>query len=177
MLTNQKLGIKVFYYYLSKKMILGVISLIISFMVSSVKGVVVTKMVFIFPLMTSLTIASFLVNGLFSLSVLLIVFGIIMSWINYISCEFTLDENSFSMRRGIFNKKEVFIPYRQIENINIDQTFNFKMMGVSKLTIETAGNNNNNAGKPEVVFEVIDAKVAINIREFILQRTNTEVVK
>jgi uncharacterized membrane protein YdbT with pleckstrin-like domain len=81
------------------------------------------------------------------------------------------------MRRGIFNKKEVFIPYRQIENINIDQTFNFKMMGVSKLTIETAGNNNNNAGKPEVVFEVIDAKVAINIREFILQRTNTEVVK
>ena len=99
-----------------------------------------------------------------------------MSWINYISCEYSLDENAFSIRRGIFNKKEVFIPYRQIENINIDQTLNFKMMGVSKLTVDTAGNDNN-AGKPEVVFDVIDSRIAVSIRDFILQRTNLEVIK
>ena len=175
--TNQKLGIKVFYYYLSKRVTIGIFLLVISFIISSMKGAVVTKMDLLIPLTVSLTIVGYLVSGLFIASTLLILFGIVMSFINYISCEYTLDENSISIRRGIFNKKEVFIPYRQIENINIDQTFNFKMMGVSKLTIETAGSDSNNGGDPEGVFDVIDSKVANSIRETILQRTNTEVVK
>ncbi|MEI7688828.1 MAG: PH domain-containing protein [Candidatus Nomurabacteria bacterium] len=177
MLTNKKLGIKVFYYYLSKRVVSGIFLLVVSFIISSLKGVMVAKMALAIPLTTSLSIANFLVNGLFIISILLIIFGILMSWINYISCEYALDENAISIRRGIFNKKEVFIPYRQIENINIDQTFNFKMMGVSKLIIETAGNDGNNGGDPEGVFDVIDSNVATSIREFILQRTNTEVIK
>ncbi|MEI6353076.1 MAG: PH domain-containing protein, partial [Candidatus Nomurabacteria bacterium] len=119
MLTNQKLGIKVFYYYLSKRVVSGIFLLVVSFIVSSLKGTMVTKMALAIPLTTALAIASFLVNGLFIVSVLLILYGVVMSWINYISCEYTLDENAISVRRGIFNKKEVFIPYRQIENINI----------------------------------------------------------
>ena len=176
MLTNQKLGIKVFYYYLSKRVFSGIFLLVVSFIVSSMKGAVVTKMAFVISLTTSLTIVGYLVNGLYIVSIILILYGIVMSWINYISCEYSLDENAFSIRRGIFNKKEVFIPYRQIENINIDQTLNFKMMGVSKLTVDTAGNDNN-AGKPEVVFDVIDSRIAVSIRDFILQRTNLEVIK
>lgn len=177
MLTNQKLGIKVFYYYLSKRVVVGILLLVVSFFISSTKGALVTKMALIIPLTTSLTSANFLVNGLFVLSVLLVLFGVVTSWINYISCKYTLDENALSIRRGILNKKEVFIPYRQIENINIDQTLNFKMMGISKLTIETAGGDNNNGGEPEGVFEVIDSKIAKSIREYILQRMNTEPIK
>ena len=177
MLTNQKLGIKVFYYYLSKRVVSGVFLLVVSFIISSLRGSMVAKMALVIPLTTALSIASFLVNGLFIISVLLIIFGALMSWINYISCEYTLDENAISIRRGIFNKKEVFIPYRQIENINIDQTFNFKMMGVSKLIIETAGNDSNNGDNSEGIFDVIDSKVATSMREFILQRTNLEVIK
>jgi len=98
-----------------------------------------------------------------------------MSWFKYISCDFTLGENAFSIRKGVLSKKEVSIPYRQIQNIDIEQSFNFKMMGVCKLVILTAGNDNNDKdGESEGVFDVIDFKVASSIKEMILQKTNIQ---
>ncbi|GEM_PF-5920884 len=48
--TNQKLGIKVFYYYLSKKITAGIILLVVSFIFSFFKSSIVSKMIMIFPL-------------------------------------------------------------------------------------------------------------------------------
>ena len=174
MKKNQKLGIKVFYYYLSKRISIGIVFFAISFILSSLKTAMVSKLVFVFPLITSINIVNYFVNGLFIISTLLVVFSLVTSWLSYISCDFTLGEESFSSRKGILNKKEVFIPYKQIQNINIEQSFNFKMMGVSKLRIETAGNDNNNGGQAEGNFEVVDSKVAQTIREFILEKINRQ---
>jgi len=176
--TNQKLGIRVFYYYLSKRILTGIILLIISFFISSLKSVMISKLVLVFPLTTTTSIVSGFIIGLFILSFLLIVFGLFISWFEYISFNFILSENALIIRRGFFSKKEISIPYRQIENIDIEQSFNFKMMGVSKLVILTAGNDNNDKeGESEGVFEVIDSKIAVNIREIILQKTNIQIMK
>jgi len=122
-------------------------------------------------------LVNYLSLGLFVISILVLIFGVVLSWFHYISCDFTLGENAFSFRKGFLSKKEVFIPYRQIENINIEQSFNFKMMGVSKLVIETASNDNTNGGEAEGFFDVIDSKIAENIREVILQKTNIQIAK
>jgi uncharacterized membrane protein YdbT with pleckstrin-like domain len=69
------------------------------------------------------------------------------------------------------SKKEISIPYRQIQDINIEQTFYFKMMGVSKLVVLTAGSDDNDKeGEAEGIFEVIDSSVAEKIREELLQK-------
>lgn len=76
------------------------------------------------------------------------------------------------------SKKEVSIPYRQIQNINIEQTFSHKMMRVSKLIILTAGSDNaDKVGESEGVFEIIDSELALKIREELLKRTNTQIIK
>lgn len=176
--SSQKLGIKVFYYYLSKKTLGGILLLVVSFFVSSSKEFIISKMSYILPPQTSLSVTSYFVNGLFVASVLIIIFGILMSWLSYISFKFVLGENAISIKKGILNKKEVSIPYRQIQNIDIEQSFNLKMMGVSRLVILTAGNDNNDtAGEAEGIFEIIQSDVAEKIKEYILEKANLQVVK
>ena len=171
--TNQKLGIKVFYYYLSKKISMGVVLLVVSFIFSSLKITLISKLSAILSLKGAISFVNTVGSGLFLLSFFLIALSLIISFLDYISCDFTLGENAFSIRRGILNKKEVSIPYRQIQDISIDQTFGNKMMGVSKLVILTAGHDDNvKEGEAEGVFVVIDAKIALNIKEIILQKIN-----
>jgi len=48
------------------------------------------------------------------------------------------------------------------------------MMGVCKLTILTAGNDNNDReGEAEGVFQVIDINIAKNLQNTILQKNKT----
>lgn len=174
----QKLGIKVFYYYLSRKTSVGILALVISIIIYSYKNVLISKVELLAPLEVSTTIVSYFIYGLFSLTAILLIFGLFMSWINYISCDFTLDENAFNIRRGFFTKREVSIPYRQIQNINIEQSLSNKMLGIGKLVILTEGDHGNTSGgNGEGVFQVIDYTLAHQVREFILQRTNLQIVK
>jgi uncharacterized membrane protein YdbT with pleckstrin-like domain len=175
MKNSQKLGIKVFYYYLSKKISIGLVSFFIFFVVSSLKKIMIAKIDYIFSLATATSITSYIINGLLIISIVLVVAGALMSWFNYINCEFILDENALNIRRGFFTKKEISMPYRQIQNIDIEQTLNNKMMGVGRLVIST--NDSSEEEKAEGTFEVIDYNVAKEIREFILQRTNIQIVK
>lgn len=174
-MNNQKLGIKVFYYYLSKRISIGLILLVISFIVASSKDWMASKIVLIFSIQTTVSIVNYIINGLFLISILLILGALLMSWLLYIGCDYTLGDNAFSIRRGILSKKEVSIPYRQIQNIDIEQTFNHRMMGVSKLVVLTASNDNNDkVGESEGVFDVIDSKLALTIKEYILQKTSIQ---
>jgi len=175
---NQKLGIKVFYYYLSRKTSIGIFALVVSIIVSSYKSILISKVDLLAPTEVSSIIVSYFIYGLFALTVALIIFGLIMSWINYISCDFTLDENAFNIRRGFLTKREVSIPYRQIQNINIEQSLSHKMLGIGKLVILTEGDHSNlDENNREGVFEVIDYSLAHQVREFILQRTNLQIIK
>jgi putative membrane protein len=175
---EQKLGIKVFYYYLSRRVLVAILLFLVSFVIFSFNEVIVSKIVFLFPVSVAVAIVDYFIGGLFVISILALAAGFLLSWLQYISCTFALEENSFNIRRGIFSKKEVSIPYRQVQDVDIDQTFFNKLMGVSKLVILTAGNDDNDEeGEAEGIFEVIDADVAEKLREDILRRTNVQTVK
>ena len=134
-------------------------------------------MIFVLPLSLAVVIVNYLTVGLFVLSFIIALIGFLISWIDYISCTFTLDEESFDITRGIFNKKEVSIPYRQIQDIDVEQSFFQKFFGVSKLVILTAGNDDNDKeGEAEGVFQVIDANIAEKLRENLLQKTSVQKV-
>jgi len=175
---SQKLGIKVFYYYLSRRVIVGFLLLLVSFFILSSKDTLYLKLDSLIHSSLSMNIVNYFIMGILIISILLIVIGVIVSWLGYINCEFVLGENAISIRRGILNKKEISIPYRQIQNIDIEQSFNQKMLGICKLVILTAGNDyNNKIGESEGKFDVIELRVANKIKEYILEKANLQVVK
>lgn len=178
--SSQRLGIKVFYYYLSRRITIGIILLVVSFIVLSSKDAIASKFVLLFSVSTTTLLVNYLTTGLFMISTLFILGAAFVSWLSYISCSFILGENALSITRGLLNKKEISIPYRQIQNIDIEQSLSYRMMGVSKLVILTAGNDNDNSDKvtkSEGVFDVIESKLAMMIKEYILQRANLQIVK
>lgn len=52
--------------------------------------------------------------------------------------KFMLDDHSFHVRRGIFMIKEKVIPYRHIQNVDIEQPYHYRLFGVVRLNITTA---------------------------------------
>ncbi len=176
--TKQKLGIRVFYYYLYQRIIAGVILLIVSSVFNSMKEAIASKLSFVIPFVMTDMIVTYCSDALYILAIIVLIGGVIISWLDYISCSFTLDDFAFKITRGIFGKREISIPYRQIQDINIEQSFSNKMLGVSTLVVLTAGNDNDDKeGEAEGVFRVIDSRVAEQIRENILQKASIQTVK
>jgi len=172
---EQKLGGRVFCYYFYKKIILGIVFLVISVIILSLKDTLVIQMAFLHSANTANKIIDFLTAGLFFVSFLALIGGVILSWLNYISCTFVLNDISFVINRGILNKKTISIPYKQIQDITIEQSFSHRMLGVCKLTILTAGNDENDKeGEAEGVFDIIDVDIAKNLQNTILQKNNIQ---
>ena len=103
--------------------------------------------------------------------------GALVSYLDYINCTFILDDFSITIKRGILSKKTISIPYKQIQDISLEQSFSNRMMNVCKLAILTAGNDDNDKdGEAEGVFQIIDINVAKNLQSIILQKNNTQKV-
>lgn len=178
MQTGQKLGIRVFYYFLYKKVLFALILFVITALFFSVKSTIISGLSSILPSSLSMGIVSFLGIGLLIISIFVLIVGVIMSWLSYISCTFILGDNAFIIRRGILSKKEVSIPYRQVQDVTIEQSFSHRMMGVSKLIVLTAGNDDvDKEGESEGIFNIIDSTVAVKMREFLLQKISVQTVQ
>jgi uncharacterized membrane protein YdbT with pleckstrin-like domain len=172
---EQKLGGRVFRYYFYKKILLGIVLLVISVIALSFKDTLVSVTTPIFSANAANNIINYLVIGLFSISFIALLGGVFISWLDYISCTFILGDLSFVIKRGILSKKITTIPYKQIQDISIEQSFSNRMMGVCKLVILTAGNDNNDKeDESEGIFKVIDIDVAKNLQNTILQKNNIQ---
>lgn len=57
---------------------------------------------------------------------------------HYAQHKFMLDDHSFHVRRGIFMIKEKVIPYRHIQNVDIEQPYHYRIFGVARMNITTA---------------------------------------
>lgn len=71
------------------------------------------------------------------LAYLLVIYLIAQLVYNYFY--FTIDNNNFTAEYGIIHKKHVSIPFQQIQNVNIKRTFIDRLLGLSKLEVESAG--------------------------------------
>ena len=82
------------------------------------------------------------------------------------------------MQKGILFKREISIPYRQVQDITIDRPLIFQLCGVCRLNILTAGQDNDHDNDPtEVNFPIIDRNLAYELRQELLTRANVERVR
>lgn len=100
-----------------------------------------------------------------SVVAVVLVIGVI-AYLKYRKFTFQLDEGNeeFVIRHGIINKSRVAIPLEKIQQVNINQSFTQKIIGVHALEVDTAGSN-----KTEVSIKAISHDLAISLKKRLLE--------
>jgi uncharacterized membrane protein YdbT with pleckstrin-like domain len=100
----------------------------------------------------------------------------IQAWYLYSSHVFMLDDYALHIRSGILNRNEVAIPYRQIQDVSLDESYIERMFGVSELNIMTAGHEDNKRDKSSAEFPLIGKVLAVALQEELSKRSSVQQV-
>lgn len=114
---------------------------------------------------------------LFSISIVIFASSFVYARMIYKNYVFLVADDSFKIRRGVINKIENAIPYRQIQNVDIERGFLFQMLGLSRLIILTAGHEDENVkgtDEAEGVISAIDQHLAEWLQAELLKRANIQ---
>ncbi len=126
-----------------------------------------------------LSIISSIITILVIITVLAFAVAFVVGWLDYHDYSFVFEEYDVRLKRGLIKKRETSIPYRQIQNINIERDTTHQMFGLSKVIIETAGRDETDAerGMSEVVIEAMDKKLAEEMRDMLQKKIGVQVVR
>lgn len=103
----------------------------------------------------------------------------LIAWLIYKNYKYCLGEDSLKIKRGILNKEEVSIPYRQIQDVDIRRDLAFQMIGLSEIVILTAGHEEGEkAGDDdsEGMLPALDKDLAEWLQAQLLERANVQKV-
>jgi uncharacterized membrane protein YdbT with pleckstrin-like domain len=115
---------------------------------------------------------------LFLLGVIAFLLGFIVTSLQYRNYTFTLDEFDLKMRRGIMSRKEISISYRQIQAIDIVRTMAYRLFGLSRLVMITAGHDDPGTDEEaDTVLDPIDKGLAEEVRDFLQRKIGVQVVE
>jgi putative membrane protein len=112
-----------------------------------------------------------------------VIFGItfLIAWLIYTNYRFALGENSLKIKRGVIGKEEMAIPYRQIQDVDINRDLSFRIWGLSKLIILTAGREDAAVGgrsgrsdESEGYLPALDKDLAEWLQHELLTRANVQ---
>lgn len=113
--------------------------------------------------------------GLLIAFVVLLFGSLVVSGFQYAAYEFMLDEHALKMRSGILNIQIEAIPYRQMQNVDIERNILFRALGVSRIVILTAGTEDTKTGnESQGIIPVLDKHLAMQVQEELLRRSNIE---
>ena len=122
----------------------------------------------------------YLVIGAWLITVFVFLITFFVTYLVYDNYLFMLDEYALKIRRGIIGKEEIAIPYRQIQDVDIEQSIGDRMWGVARLVILTAGREdekNPDAGtESEGIFPALARDLAESLQAELLKRTNVQKV-
>jgi uncharacterized membrane protein YdbT with pleckstrin-like domain len=106
-----------------------------------------------------------------------IIFLAIMMYEHHAQHKFMLDNHSFHIRRGILMVKEKVIPYRHIQNVDLEQPYHYRIFGVVRLNITTARvdtfveeNSKEKKHEKQNLIPLMDKKIAKELSHFLVSR-------
>ena len=150
---------------------------------SKIPGIalIITVFVMLFrdvlPLSAQPTISS-IVSFLILMTIVLFVVTFIVGWLDYSKYSFTFEEYDLRMKRGLIKKRETSIPYKQIQDINIERNPTFQLLGLSKIVMTTAGHEDaGQEGFSEVVIEAIDKELAGEMRDMLQEKIGVQITR
>jgi len=123
-------------------------------------------------------ILNFLIFWLSWATVVAFIITILLSWLEYTMFQFNLGTDIFKIKRGVFAKEEIAIPYRRIESVDIRRNLIHQLFGVSRINIETTIDSQSSADSKkdssDEVFPVVDYILAQTIQEELTKRANVQ---
>ncbi len=99
-----------------------------------------------------------------------VILAFVYGYFNYLKFTFYLNplKQEFVIDKGIFSRKHLTIPIEKIQQVNINQGFLQKIIGVYSLQIDTAG-----ADSKEVDIRAINGEIAQALRQHLLHGQRT----
>ncbi len=180
------LGIKALLLLLLRFLIIGAVLYVIAVLAYMFQSELVVSAIQTFTVAGSATLSdpnavtryvSSAISGLFILSLLIMVGGAVIAYLKYHFYTYTLEEFNLILRQGILNKEEVSIPYRQMQDININRNIFYVILGLSRLVIDSAGHEEQHEqNETDIILEPLDQTVAEDIRNFLKRRVGVQVV-
>lgn len=122
--------------------------------------------------------ANFVAWIVFALSVVIFAIAFLITWLIYANYKFYLGDDALKIKKGVFNKEEIAIPYRQIQNVDIGRDLSFQLLGLSRIVILTAGEEEekSEANESEGILPAIDKDLAEWLQAELLRRANVQKV-
>jgi uncharacterized membrane protein YdbT with pleckstrin-like domain len=117
------------------------------------------------------------INWLVVVAAFLMILSIIVSYLQYRFYTFTFEEFDLKLKRGVINQIEVSIPYRQIQDVNVIRSLWYRIFGVSRLVVISAGHGGEKDDQTENVFDPIDKNLGEEIRQALERRIGVQVVQ
>lgn len=180
-MMNQRLGLRALILYIIKGLLPGIIFGILTVVVLSAKNLIIGS--FVNSGYASVDVINkiilFVIGGMYIVSILLLVFGLLINLIHYFSCVFGMDDYGFKMHRGLISRDEVSIPYHQIQDVDVDQSVIGRLFGVGKLIVLTAGNEDKDkqGEENEIVFGIIDIAIAKMLQKQLVEKSSIQLVR
>ncbi|MGB7957247.1 MAG: PH domain-containing protein [Minisyncoccia bacterium] len=167
----RKLGTRTLWMMLSDQMVPSFIVLVAAVLLSiaQANGVFAKTIIGAWSL--------YIVLGVWALCVLVFVITFLVAYLSYANFLFMLDDNALKIRRGILSKEETAIPYRQIQDVDIEQNISERIWGVVRLAILTAGHEEAKEGdedESEGILPAIDRALAESLQAELLKRADVE---
>lgn len=101
-----------------------------------------------------------------------------ITWLIYRNYKYFLGDDALKVKRGVLDKEETAIPYRQIQNVDIERDISFQMLGLSRLVILTAGEEEEKSKEDESegILPALDKGLAEWMQAELLRRANVQKV-
>ena len=103
----------------------------------------------------------------------------IIAYIAYRSFYYKIEYNYFSFVKGYINRKKVSIPFRQIQNVDIEQCLMYRICGVVSVVIMTAGHmdpQHRLKETSEIILPPFSVREGRLLQEFLLSQSNIQIV-
>ena len=175
--SYQKLGGKTLMIFVLQRIQASFLLLLVAIGLFAIQGQAFLAQVLIPNFSQYINLAAWACFLLFAFFFLLSFF---IAWLIYVNYKFSLGEDSLKIKRGILNKEEIAIPYRQIQDVDIDRDLSFQMLGLSRIVILTAGHEDTpptaDSGESEGVLPAIDKDLAEWLQGELLKRANVQKV-
>jgi len=108
---------------------------------------------------------SYFLAGMIVLAILVM----IISLINYFYTYFFVQDGALQLRKGVFSRKSINIPFERIQTINFEQNLIHSMFDVVSLKMDTAGSD-----QTEFEFYALSKSKANALRNLILEQKSDD---
>ncbi|HEY0908131.1 MAG TPA: PH domain-containing protein [Candidatus Paceibacterota bacterium] len=165
----QTLGKKTFWLFLSKWLETPVSFLVLAFIFSFIRRLSVVPPQY----QRLIAIGSIVCLGI---SIICFVVSVLSARFVFKNQGFNIGPDALKIRKGIFTRQEIAIPYRQIQNVDIERTLFQQATGVSKLVIVTAGADDPSTARVESqgILETVDREIAEALQSELLRRADVQ---